>query len=118
MSPRERALGAGGGMAEPVVADGSQAAREDVPEVAHDKLLAREGADLAAVARRPVLPPEADGVIVDAHHAGIAEGGAGDVGPEILEGGATVAGGLNVNAPILAPDGGIDLPVVNPEKVA
>ena len=118
MTLNAHAVGAGGGMTEAVVPDGSQAARENMPEVARDKLHAREGADLAAAARRPVLPPESDGVIVDAHHSGIAEGGAGDVGPEILEGRATVAGRLNVNAPILAPDGGIDLPVMNPKEFA
>ena len=118
MTLHAHAVGAGGGMTEAVVPDGSQAARENMPEVARDKLHAREGADLAAVARRPVLPPEADGVIVDARHAGIAERGAGDVGPEILEGGAAVAGWLNVNAPIFAPNGGIDLPVMNPKEFA
>ena len=111
-------VGLGGGMTEAVVADGSQAAREDMPEEARDKLHAREGADLVAVARRPVFPPEADGVIVHAHHAGIAEGGAGDLVAKILQGGTAVAGRLNVNAPVPAPDGGIDLPPMNPKEFA
>lgn len=76
-------VGAGGGMTEAVVSDGPEAARE----VARDKLHAWQDADLAAVARRPVLPSQADGVIVDADHAGVAEGGSGDIRPEILEGG-------------------------------
>ena len=96
MELHAHAVGAGGGMTEAVVADGSEAAGENMPEVERDKLQAREGADLAAVARRPVLPAEADGVIVEAHHAGITEGSAGDIVAEILEGRAAVAGGLNV----------------------
>lgn len=87
-----------------------------MPEVTRHELHSGESACLPPVARRAVLPPEADGAIVHADQATIADGRAGDVGAEILQGRTTIAGGLNVHAPVLAPDRGIDLPVMNLEE--
>jgi hypothetical protein len=54
------AFGFGGGVAEAVVTDGSQAARQDVAEVAFDELGAFQRFDALGVAVGAVLPAEAD----------------------------------------------------------
>ena len=60
MELHAHAVGARGGMTESVVADGSEAAREDAPEVARDKLHAGKGADPAAKVVRAVHDRGAD----------------------------------------------------------
>jgi len=118
MTLEVQAFGPGGGMTEAVVLNGAQPARQDVPEVPRHELHCGECADLPPITGRAVLPPEADGVIVDSNHAAIAQGGARDAGAQILEGGSSVSGGLNVHAPVLGPHRGIHLPVMNLEERA
>jgi hypothetical protein len=106
----------GRGVTEAVVADRAQSARQDVSQIALHELHALEGAEFGAVAGVAVLPAEGDGLLGDPHHAGVADGGARDVGSEVFEGGTTVAGGLDVDTPVPAPDVGVDLPVVGLEE--
>ena len=108
-----QALGPGRRMTEAVVADRTQAPRQDVPEVTRHELHAREGAGFPAVSLRTVLPAEADAPFIHLHHAAVGDGGAGDVGPEVLQRRRPVAGGLDVHAPVLGPDRRIDLPAVD-----
>ena len=109
--------GLGGGMTEAVVTNGAQPGGQDMPQIALDKLHAREGASFLAIIGGAVLPAEGDGVVGDVEDPGIADRGAGHVSAQIFERRRTVARGLNVHAPILAPDRGVHLPAVDPEEV-
>ena len=104
-------FGFGGGVAKPVVAHGVHAAGQDVPEVAADELDAGKGLGFFDVAVGAVFPAEGDVVFADVHHAAVADGGLGDVGAEVFDGGFSGADGADVDAPFDAPDGGIDRPV-------
>jgi len=105
-------LGFGAGMTEAVITNGAQSSRQDVPQIALDKLDARNGRCFYAVVIGAIFPPEGDGVIVDSNNSGIVNGRASDVSAEVLECGGSGASRLNVHSPIFRPDGGIDLPVV------
>ena len=87
-------------------------------EIPRHKLHARERADFLAIARVAVLPAEGDRLVVDPKHPGIADGGTGDVVSQVFQRAGAIARGLDVNAPALAPDLGIHLPVVDAEEVA
>jgi len=108
----------GGGMAVSVVANGPQPPWQDVPEIAADELQTgnRFGADAAVGGT--VLPGKGDVIVAKLPDAGIADGGAGDVGAEVLNGALAVAEGLDVNTPVLGPDRGIGLPVTAVQFVA
>jgi len=79
--------------------------------VAHE-LDAGQGFYFGAVMVRTVFPTEGDGVVAESEHARIVNGGASDVSAEIFEGRSTGAGGLDMHAPIFAPDLGVDFPVM------
>ena len=66
-----QALGPGRRMTEAVVADRTQAPRQDVPEVTRHELHAREGAGFPAISLRTVLPAEADALFIHLHHAAV-----------------------------------------------
>jgi len=106
------AIGFGGRMTEAVVTDGAQSAGQDVAQVTGDKLHARDGGSLSAIALVPVFPVERDGGVGDVDQTRIVDGGAGHVSAEVFERAATGTGRLNVNAPVHVPDRAIDLPVV------
>ena len=55
-------------------------------QIAPDKLDAVEGQDLGAIASVAILPAEGDVMLGDLEDPCIRDGGAGDVGAEILEG--------------------------------
>ena len=97
-------VGLGRRMTEAVIANRAQAAWENVPKITFDKLDPWQSAGLAAMARVAILPLEGNGAVGDLEDSRVADGGAGDIGAQIFEGGGTVAGGLNVHAPILVPD--------------
>lgn len=111
-------FGAGRRMTEAVGANRAQPAGKNMPQIALHKLDTREGADFGAIGRLAILPAEGDGGVVNPKDAGIADGGARHVGSQVFEGGPAVAGGLNVHAPVPAPDAGIDLPVVGLKEIA
>lgn len=80
------ALFLGGGMAKPVATDCAHGRGQDMAQVASDELDARKGFGAAGIAAGPVFPRERDGGRVDGEDAGVADGGAADVGSEILDG--------------------------------
>ena len=67
--------------------------------------------------RQKATLPDFD-VLIDLHHSAVADGGACYVSTEILKGCCPVAGGLDVHAPVFAPDFGIDLPAMGLEERA
>jgi len=97
-------------MAKAVVAHGVHAAWQDMPEVAGDELGAGKGHGFFGIAVSAVFPAEGDMVLVDAHHAPVADGGLGDIGSEVFDGGVPGTDGADMDSPVLAPDGGVDLP--------
>ena len=99
-------------MTEAVVADRSQAPGEDMAQIASDEFDARECFGFGAVVIGTIFPAEGDGVVGNRDYARIGDGRAGDVGAQVFEGGSSGAGGLDVHAPVFAPDGRIDLPAV------
>ncbi len=84
--------GLGGGMTEAVVTNGAQPSGQDMPQIARDKLHARQGAGLHAMAGVTVLPAESDGLLGHFEDARIADRGPGHVGTQILERSSAVAG--------------------------
>lgn len=83
-----------------------------MPEVTRHELHPADGGGLTPVLFGSVLPTEGNGVIGDVDQARIVDGGACDVSAQVFEGAATGTRRLNVYAPVLVPDDGIDLPVV------
>ena len=59
-----------------------------------------------------VFPAKGNRVLVDLEHAGVGDGGAGDISAEIFERAGSRTAGLDVHAPVFAPDLRIDLPVI------
>ena len=110
--------GLGGGMTEAVVTDRAQPARQDMSQIAPDKLHARKERGFDAVAGVAILPAEGNGLLGDRPDAGVADGGAGDVSAQILQSGDAGARGLDMHAPLLAPGRWVDLPAVNLKEVA
>ena len=98
----------GRGMAEAVVAHRPHAARQDVAQVAFDELRAFDGLDALGIAVGAVLPAEADMGVGDRNDARVADGGAADIAAEIFDDVFAAAEGLEMHAPVLLPDGGID----------
>ena len=96
---------AGGGMVEAVVADGAQSARGDVAQVACDKLVGGQAEGAFGVAAGAIGPGEGGGVVIKAHDAGVADGGAADVASEVAHDAGAVAEGADVNAPVVLPEG-------------
>ena len=81
-------------------------------QVTPDEFHAGQGEFFGLVVIRTVFPAEGDGVRIDLEHTGIGEGGAGDIGAEVLEGAGAGAAGLDMYSPVFAPDRGIDRPIV------
>ena len=94
-------------VAEAVVADGAHAGRQDMEEISPDELGAGNGLVAPRVALGVVDPAEGDGMVVGCEDARVADGRAADIGAEVFDGGLAVAEGLEVDAPVLVPDGGI-----------
>ena len=104
--------GFGGGMAKAVIAHGAQSPGQHVPQIAADKLYARQGEQLAAILMGTIFPTERDGLAGDSEQARITDGGASDISAQILNGGSSGASRLDVHTPLLAPDLRVDLPIV------
>lgn len=100
-----------------IITDGAEAAREDVAQVAFDKLPSGHGFGLEAFFVA-VLPEEGDGLVGEGNDAMVADDAAGDVSAEIPDGVGAGAGRLDVDAPFLGPDSGIDLPATDFEEAA
>ena len=104
-------------MAIPVVADGAQAAWEDMAKVAPHKLRSGDRPGFEAIVGA-VFGEESDAIPIEGKDALIANHAACDISAEIAEGMGSVAGGLDVNAPFFGPDGGIDLPALGCDQAA
>ena len=102
------AHGLGGGMAKPVSADRPHGQWQDMAEVAGDELDAGHFFHPPGVAVSPVFPREGDARFVDGKDAGVGDGGAADIGAEILDGPPAVTEGLEMHAPVFFPNAGID----------
>jgi hypothetical protein len=89
-----------------------------MPQIALNKFPARQSGRFQAVGAVAILPAEGDGVPGDLADARISDGSAGDVGAQIFKGRGAAACGLNVHAPILAPDLGVHLPAMDLEELA
>jgi hypothetical protein len=111
-----QAIGFGGGMTEAEVTDGAQPGRQHMTEVAARKLNARQGQCAINVLTGAVLPAKGYRVLVGLDHAGVGEGGARDVSAEVFESAGSGTAGLDVDAPIFAPDLRIHWPVIVVEQ--
>src|SRR5690349_23573811 len=109
--------GLGCRMVDPVVTDGAQSLWQDVTQITPDKLHSRHGQTFRSTCV-PVFPSEGDGAVGDMEDALITDGRARHVGPKIFNGRGAVAGRLNMNTPVLAPDGWIHLPAVFRQQLA
>lgn len=105
-------VGFGCGMAKAVVTDGAQPDGQHVAKIVTHELNAGQVFCFGAAVVGTVFPTEGDAVVSDGSDASIIDGGASDVGAEIFNGRSAGAGGLNVNAPILAPNLRVYLPVL------
>lgn len=102
------ALDPGRRMAESIMADRPQSAWQDMAQIAVDELRAFDGLDARGVAVGAVLPAEAHMGLGERNDARVADGGAADISAEIFDDVFAAAEGLQVDAPVLLPDGGID----------
>ena len=84
-----------------------------MPQIPLGKFHAGNAPGIDPIARGAILPAEGDRVIGDRQDPGIAEGGAGYLGPQIFERGSAAARRLDVHAPVHAPDLGVHLPVMS-----
>ena len=82
-----------------------------MPQIAPDELDTREGQDLVPVVLA-IPPAEGDRLVGDLENARVADGGPGDIGAEVFEGGGPGAGRLDVNAPLQTPHRRIDRPIL------
>src|SRR5215813_1720116 len=99
-------------MAEAVIADRAQSGGQHVAQVAFCELKAGQSEFSASITVRAVFPTEGHRVWIDPDHAGIGDGGARDIGAQILERAVSRTAGLDVHAPVFAPDPRIDRPIV------
>ena len=81
-------------------------------QVAARELDSRQGHRLGFVVVAAILPEEGDRTGIHPQHAGIGDGGAGDIGAEVFERAGARTGRLDMHSPVFAPDFRIDLPVV------
>ena len=86
-------------------------------QVAADELDARQGQRLKTIVSAAVFPAEGDGGFIDGHEARIGDGGARDVGAQVVEGAGPEPAGW-ICTPQWSPDLRIDLPVVLREQLA
>ena len=87
-------------------------------QVTGHELFARYGLGLDAVVVGAVLVAEGHRVFITGHDAGIRDRGAANVSGQIFDGLLSGAERLDVHAPVLAPDGGIDFPALLVEQLA
>lgn len=104
------AVANGGWVAVSVIANGAQAAGEDVTEIAPDELGAGDGLGFELVVGA-VFPEEGDGPVGERNDSTVGNDAASNVVAKITNGMGTGTGGPDVDAPGLSPDGGIDLPI-------
>lgn len=65
-----------------------------------------------------VFPGKGDGVAFEGTDAAVADGGAANVSAEVFDGGGSRTEGLDVDAPVDAPHGGVHLPIQSLEAGA
>jgi hypothetical protein len=96
--------GFGRGMTEPKMPHGLESPGQHMPEVTLNKLHPLDRLGLLNAAVLPVLPGEGDMGVGDRADAGVADGGAADVGPEVFDDVLSAAKGLKMHAPVPVPD--------------
>ena len=107
----------GGRMKISIIADGAQSTGKDVAQVAFDKLPSGDGHGLEAFFVT-VLPEKSHRPVGEGNDAVVADDTAGDISAEIPNGVGAGTGGLDVDAPFLGPDSGIDLPATDSKQAA
>lgn len=98
----------GSGMAEAVVANGFESAGQHMAQVTPNKLPPFNRLGFLHVAVGTILPGEGDVGVGERLDARVGNGGAADVGAQILDGVEAVAKGLELDAPVLLPEARID----------
>lgn len=104
-------------MAEAVIADRSHPFGKDMPKVAFNEFEAGQGFRFLMAAVVPVYPSESDALLIDCDDPGIGDGGATNVVTEVFDRVGSVAERLDLDAPVLVPDGGIHLPLTLTESL-
>ena len=99
-----------GGMAEPVVANGTHPARQNMEQVAFDELGSRKIKFLFSISLAPVFPTEGDGVLGHRQDASISNRGSAHVSSQVFDCILSCSEGLDLHAPIDAPNLGINFP--------
>lgn len=99
----------GGGVAIAIIADGAQAAGEDMAQVSRHKLSSGDGFGLETIFVA-VFPEEGDRFVGEGNNAFVADDAAGNISAEVSNGMGSEPDRFDMNAPVLGPDGGIDLP--------
>ena len=84
----------GRGMAVAVAADGAQADRQDMAQVAGNKLHARNGFGSLGITMGAVFPRKSDRRFADSQDAGVGDGRPANIGAQILDDALTVAEGV------------------------
>jgi len=100
------ALEFGGGVAVAVAADGAQTDRQDMAQVAGNKLHARNGFGSLGITMGAIFPRKSDRRFADSQDAGVGDGRPANIGAQILDDALAVAEALKMHAPIFFPDGG------------
>jgi len=98
----------GRGMAKPIAPDRAHGKRQDMAQIAPHELGAGKRLHAPGIAMGAVLPGKRDAPLVDAQDTGIADGGAANISAEILDGALAIAEALEMHAPVLLPNGGIN----------
>ena len=88
-----------------------------MPQITRHELHTSQRTSLRAIAGIPILPAERDGILPHPNHSRIADGRARHVVSQILQRAGSIARGLDVHTPVLAPDVRIDLPFVALKKL-
>ena len=101
-------------MTEAVVTNRTQTARQDVTQIAPNKLDSRDGLGLEAVGVT-VFPKEGDCFVRPRDDPAVGDDTSRNVVAQVFDGMAAGACRLNMDPPTLGPDGGIDLPVPAPQ---
>lgn len=96
------------GMAKAEVTNCAQASRQDMTEVSAYKLGAGDRLNFLFVTVGSVFPAETEVGVGDVYEAGIADGGTGDIAAQVADDIFPGTEGLQIHAPFLFPNAGID----------
>jgi hypothetical protein len=98
-------------MQKTVVAHGMHFWRQNMAEIALNKLDSFEVHNFLTSSIVSIFPPESDVSVIDFDYSGISYRCSGNVSAEVFDGACAVAAGLDVYTPVFSPDSRVHLPL-------